>query len=125
MFSILIAEDETGLRELIGLTLEEGGRRILYANNGQQAIEVAEREQPNLTFMDIRMPVVDGIEATRQIKTNPKLTKIPIIIVTALADQSHRKQALAAGATFYITKPFSPLKLLEIVDVIEQGRSPV
>ena len=86
--------------------LEAKGYRILLAIDGQQAIDLAKAEHPDLILMDIQMPVMDGIEAIKQIRLNPDLVNIPIVALTALAMVGDREKCLASGASDYLAKPF-------------------
>jgi CheY-like chemotaxis protein len=81
------------------------GYEILLAKNGRDAIDLAKTHQPHLILMDIQMPEMDGIEATKQIRSNPALMNIPIIALTGLAMAGDREKCLAAGANLYLTKP--------------------
>ena len=92
--------------------LEANGYRILLATDGQQAIDLAKAEHPDLILMDIQMPVIDGIEAIKQIRLDPNLVNIPIIALTALAMAGDRESCLAAGANEYLSKPIK-LKSLD------------
>jgi CheY-like chemotaxis protein len=88
----------------------------LLAKNGQEAIAIAKAHQPDIILMDIQMPTMDGIEATRQIRLDPNLVDIPIIAMTALAMSGDRDRCLAAGANEYVSKP---LKLKQLVTTIQ------
>ena len=119
MLSILIAEDDPRLRELLSTTLQADNRRILLAQDGQEAIEAAERERPDLIFMDVMMPTINGIEAVGRIKAIPRLRKTPIVMVTSMDDASTEAEARKAGATLFLTKPYDPVKIMKIVELVE------
>jgi PAS domain S-box-containing protein len=109
---LLFAEDNPTNRLMIGEYLESQGYRVILAGNGAEALLLAETVAPDIILMDIQMPVMDGLEAIGRIRSNPKLTSVPIIALTALAMAGDRERCLAAGADDYLTKPVS-LRLLE------------
>ena len=109
---ILLAEDNNANVRTFTSYLEAKGYRMLLAIDGQQAIAIAKSNPPDLILMDIQMPVMDGIEAIKQIRLNPDLVDIPIIALTALAMAGDREKCLAVGANEYLTKPVK-LKSLE------------
>lgn len=112
---ILIAEDDSWNMEVIVLYLENYGFRFMCVNNGEEALQQAEREQPALILMDIQMPVMDGLEAIKQIRRDPNLAETPIIAITALAMTGDRDRCLAAGANEYLSKP---VKLKDLATII-------
>ncbi len=114
---ILIADDNEANISTLSAYLEAKGYRLLLAKNGQEAIAIAKEHHPDLILMDIQMPVLDGLEATRQIRLDPNLVNVPIIAITALAMTGDREQCLAAGANEYITKP---VKLKQLASDIQQ-----
>ncbi|MFC1537725.1 response regulator [Gemmatimonadota bacterium] len=117
MKKILIVDDQLEVRELVEVTLRTGDYVILKAENGDQAIEVARSEKPDLILMDIMMPGgMDGLEATRIIKESPEIKDCVIIMLTAKGQQADRRKGLEAGATEYFSKPFSPLELIRTVE---------
>ena len=102
---VLVVEDNEDSRYVMRLALEVLGYRVCEAENGEEAITVADRERPNAILMDITMPVLDGLKATARIRERPGLETIPIIAVTAHQDIDLRAGALASGFTAYVTKP--------------------
>ena len=96
------------LRDLLG----NAGYELIEAETGEEALTAVETQRPDLILMDIQLPVMDGYEATRRIRSNPELKSIPIIAVTSYALAGDEAKALAVGCTAYITKPFSPRALL-------------
>lgn len=112
---ILVVEDELTNQEVAEVILRNQGYQVLLAANGQEAIEKAVAEQPDLIIMDILMPVLDGLTATRQIKTNPRTASIPVVAVTAKASNSDRDAAEAAGCDGFLAKPYRNKTLVEIV----------
>jgi CheY-like chemotaxis protein len=113
---ILLAEDNEANIATISSYLGAKGYRIMSAKNGQEAIALAKSHQPDLILMDVQMPVMDGLEATKQIRLDPSLVNIPIIALTALAMEGDRDRCLAAGANEYISKP---IKLKQLVHLIQ------
>jgi len=103
--TILIAEDHPDSREALGALLEAFGFEVLLAVNGLEAVDIAHRDHPDLILMDVMMPALDGLEATRQIRASPETRDIPIITLTAL-DQA-REKALDAGANDFLAKPIN------------------
>jgi two-component system cell cycle response regulator DivK len=113
---VLIVEDNALNLKLLNDLLEYRGYRILSTASGEAALELAEREMPDLVLMDIQLPDVSGIEATRRLKANPKTMRIPVVAVTAFAMSGDQAKILAAGCDEYVPKPFKVAELLEIVD---------
>jgi PAS domain S-box-containing protein len=114
---ILLAEDNKSNVATFTSYLEAKGYRFVFATDGQQAITIAKAEHPDLILMDIQMPVLDGLEAIKQIRLDPNLVDIPIIALTALAMAGDRERCLDAGANEYLQKP---LKLKQLATSIQQ-----
>lgn len=109
---ILVVEDHEDNRRIMRDMLRKAGFEVLEATTGEQGVVLAETHIPDLILMDIQMPVLDGYEATRRIKTIPELRDIPVIVVTSYALSGEDAMAQAAGAAAYVSKPFSPRQLL-------------
>jgi two-component system, cell cycle response regulator DivK len=109
---ILVVEDHEDNRQILRDLLASAGYEMLEAENGEVGVAAAIAEQPDLILMDIQLPILDGYEATRQIKANPALKDIPIIVVTSYALSGDEDKARAAGCDAYIAKPYSPRQLL-------------
>ena len=109
---ILIVEDQEDNRQILRDLLGSVGYEVVEAVNGEAALEIAAAQRPDVILMDIQMPLMDGYEATRRIKADPALNKIPIIVVTSYALSGDEEKARAAGCDGYITKPYSPRALL-------------
>jgi CheY-like chemotaxis protein len=123
MSTVLIVDDDPFIRRLIVTTLEGVSAYVLHeAGDGAQAVRAAAREAPRLVFLDIDMPVLDGIEACRQMRAVPAMAGAKIVMLTASAEDSARDRAQEAGADFFLTKPFSPLELLRLVAELDGGR---
>ena len=115
MKTILIADDEESLRTLIETTLEAPGLRILQAADGNQAVDLARQEHPDLILLDWRMPGKTGIEVAEVLRSQPATADIAILMLTAMGQEQDRQRGLALGIRAYLVKPFSPLQLLECV----------
>lgn len=117
MASVLIADDDPFVRRLIVTTLEDvAGFDLVEAANGREAVEVALREHPELVFLDVDMPELDGFEACRRLRAEPDTARAMIVMLTAAAGDSAEREAETAGADLFLSKPFSPLALLRLVD---------
>ena len=112
MKKVLVVEDVDMNRELMVQLLEDR-YEVIEAANGQDGVEAAERERPELILMDLSLPVMNGWEATRRLKANPDLKSIPIIALTAHAMKGDRETALAAGCDDYLVKPIDEDELME------------
>ena len=113
---ILVVDDEAYVVRSLRFVLERAGYTVLEARDGQGALEAARRERPDLIFLDILLPQVDGIEVCRAVKSSEELRSIPVIMLTAKSQEIDREEAFAAGADEYMTKPFSPSRAVERVD---------
>jgi two-component system chemotaxis response regulator CheY len=115
--TILIVDDDPTIRKLIATTLEDvSGYRLQEAADGQEAVERAVRARPEIVFLDIDMPRVNGIEACRRLRSDPATASATIVMLTGDSDDAAERSAHAAGADLFLTKPFSPLHLLRLVD---------
>jgi len=106
---VLAVDDELQMRDLLNLFLTRDGYDVLLASNGEDAIELAEKENPQIILLDIKMPGIDGIEVCRRLKANRKTQSIPIIVISGLGD--HKMEAIEAGADDFINKPIDMLEL--------------
>ena len=109
---ILVVEDQEDNRRIMRDLLTSVGYEVIEAVTGEDGVATAESQRPDLILMDIQLPGLDGYEATRQIKTNPDLEHIPIIVVTSYALSGDDVKAFEAGCNAYVSKPFSPRELL-------------
>ena len=109
---ILVVEDQADNRRILRDMLGNAGYELIEAESGEEALMAVEAQRPDLILMDIQLPVMDGYEATRRIKSNPALKAVPIIAVTSYALSGDEGKARAAGCNAYVTKPFSPRALL-------------
>jgi DNA-binding response OmpR family regulator len=118
MAKILIAEDERDIRDLITFTLRFAGHDVVAASNGEEALEKALKEIPDLILMDVRMPRMTGYEACKRMKAEESIKDIPVAFLSAKGQESEVNAGLDAGAVEYILKPFSPDQLTERVKAI-------
>jgi two-component system cell cycle response regulator DivK len=112
MKTILVVEDQEDNRQILRDLLGSAGFRIIEAHDGAQALIVARSQRPDLILMDIQLPLVDGYEATRNIKREPELKHIPVIAVTSYALSGDEQRAREAGCDAYVAKPYSTRHLL-------------
>ena len=116
MLSVLIADDEPYVVELVRVTLEDDRVRVFEAADGQTALAVAEALAIDLVLLDVHLPDLNGLEVCRALRANPRFASARIVMLTAAAQQDDVMRGLAAGADDYLTKPFSPVRLLSLVD---------
>jgi two-component system cell cycle response regulator DivK len=109
---ILIIEDQEDNRAIMRDLLSAAGFELIEAMNGEEGVKLAQSERPDLILMDIQLPIIDGYEATRQIRAIDDLKSIPIIAVTSYALSGDEAKARATGCNGYVAKPFSPRQLL-------------
>jgi two-component system, cell cycle response regulator DivK len=113
--TVLIVEDQIEMRAIASAYLERYGYRVLATDNGADAVRQARAEQPDLIFMDVSIPGMDGIRATAEIKRDPATRAIPVVIVTAHPYGSVGKRAVDAGCDGWLNKPCDPRRLLQEV----------
>ena len=121
---LLIVDDEAHIRMLIGQTLEEledEGVNFFTAENGEQALEIIQAERPQLVFLDVMMPKMNGMEVCRKVKKELLLDKVFIVLLTAKGQELDRQKGQEVGADLYMTKPFDPevilLKARQVLDL--------
>jgi CheY-like chemotaxis protein len=121
---VLIVDDDQFIRKLIATTLEDVTTFELHeASDGLEALEVAKREHPAIVFLDVDMPGLDGIEACRRLRADDETGATTIVMLTAAHGDAVQGQAEQAGADLFLTKPFSPLDLLRLVDGLSEQTS--
>lgn len=116
MTTILVVDDEAPIVDLVRFTLEDADVRVVEASDGAEALVLARRIKPDLVLLDVHMPKLDGLEVCRQLRREPDFARTPIVMLTASGQQADRSSGLSAGADEYLTKPFSPLALLALVE---------
>jgi len=114
--TILIVENEISNRILIEKVLSTRGYRCLSASNGREALDLLDREVVDLILTDLSMPVLDGYRTIQLIRARPGISQVPIVAVTAYALNDENEAAMQIGCNEYLTKPFKPRQLLEVVD---------
>jgi CheY-like chemotaxis protein len=110
---ILLVEDNEVNRRLAGFLLRSQGYEVREATTAQEALEILKVERPDLIIMDIQLPGMDGLEATKKIKEQPEIADIPVLAVTSYAMKGDREKALAAGCVGYITKPINKVTFIQ------------
>lgn len=121
MSKVLLVEDNEMNRDMLSRRLQRKGFDVVFALDGQLAVSMAESERPDIILMDMSLPVMDGWEATRQIKGKEDLNSIPIIALTAHAMSGDREKALEAGCEDYDTKPVDFPRLIDKINTLLQG----
>ena len=118
MKKILIVDDRPEVVELVRVILEGEDYEIVDASNGKEALKKARLEKPDLVLLDVVMPKMDGFEVCRKLKKDPQTKEIPIIMLTAKAQEVNQEKGREVGARDYLTKPFSPSALLTKIEEI-------
>ena len=117
-YKILVVDDENDILEFIQYNLKKEGYEVHLAHNGQEAIDIAKKVKPDLILLDVMMPVMDGIEACKQIKSDSDLEKTFIVFLTARAEEYSEIAGFNAGADDYIAKPIKPRVLISRINAI-------
>ncbi len=118
---LLIVDDEAHIRMLIEQTLEDledEGVELLFADNGEKALSIIQEEEPDLVFLDVMMPKMNGMEVCQRVKKELNLTGVYIILLTAKGQEVDRQKGLEMGADRYMTKPFDPDEMYAIAEEI-------
>ena len=116
MLTILIADDEPHVVELVRVTLEDDRVRVVDTSDGIRALQLAGELEPELVFLDVNLRGLNGLEVCRRLRREPALAGVPIVMLSAAAQRDDVLRGMAAGATQYLTKPFSPVRLLSLVE---------
>ena len=124
MAKILLVEDNEMNRDMLSRRLIRKGYEVVMALDGRQAVEMASGENPDLIIMDMSLPVIDGWEATRQVKAAPATRAIPVIALTAHAMAGDREKAIEAGCDDYDTKPIDLARLLGKITILLERKQP-
>ena len=122
--TILVVDDFDDTRLLLRTWLEKKGFRVVEAENGNQAVAKAEAERPDLIIMDVEMPEMDGLSATRKIRTLKQLEGVPVLAVSAYGAAQYRQEALAAGCNEYVSTPFEPDDLEKLIRSLISDEKP-
>ena len=115
---ILAVDDERHIVRLIQVNLERAGYQVITAYDGREALKKIEQEHPDLVVLDVMMPYMNGLETMKQIRSNPKTHSLPVIMLTAKAQDQDAFRGYEYGADIYLTKPFNPVELLTFVNRI-------
>lgn len=118
MKTILVVDDEPSLRALISTTLADAEYRIVEAGDGNSALRLAREELPDLLLLDWMLPGRSGIEVAERLRADPATRELPILMLTAMGQQQDRARAAGLGLCGYLTKPFSPLELIDRVRAV-------
>ncbi len=121
--TILLAEDFDDTRLMMKMWLTKRGYRVIEAETGEEAIAAAQREHPDLIIMDMMMPGMNGLDATHQIRQYQSLRTTPIVAVSAYGADEYRSVAIEAGCDEYVSTPFEPRELAELIDSLLASRS--
>jgi CheY-like chemotaxis protein len=116
MDTVLIADDQAPIRALVSTTLESEEYQLVQASDGDQAWELLHQHRPTIAILDVNMPGMDGLTLTRAIRKDPELASIRVILLTSESTERDIELGMQAGADLYLTKPFSPLELITIVE---------
>jgi DNA-binding response OmpR family regulator len=120
--TVLVVDDDPVILKLLEVNFEMEGFAVLVAHDGEEGIEVARTGKPDVIVSDIMMPKVSGLELVTALKGDPGTSKIPIILLSAKAQNADVRSGLDAGADDYVTKPFEPLDLVDRVNKLLDGR---
>jgi DNA-binding response OmpR family regulator len=115
---VLVADDSRTVLSMVTSRLERRGYEVVTAANGEDALQLARQRVPTLVILDVEMPGIDGLEVTRRLRAEPATSEVPIVLLTSLDEEMAVVAGFAAGATGYITKPFSPQELEDQIDGI-------
>ncbi|GAA1935313.1 response regulator [Nocardioides marmoribigeumensis] len=121
--TVVLAEDDVDIRDLVQIVLEGLDLTVTAVGNGAEALAECRRVKPRLLLLDITMPIMNGLEVCREVRADPELKDVPVILMTARAQASDVQAGMEAGADTYIIKPFGPIELREHVeDILGNGR---
>jgi DNA-binding response OmpR family regulator len=119
---VLVADDDGDILALVTFRLERSGYRVVQASDGAQALDLARERTPDLAVLDVMMPRLTGLEVTRALREDERTQDVPVILLTARAQESDVQAGLDAGANTYVSKPFSPRDLRERVEALLASR---
>jgi DNA-binding response OmpR family regulator len=122
--TVLVVDDDPVILKLLEVNFEMEGFAVLIARDGAEGIDVARNERPDIIVSDIMMPKASGLELVTALKSDPGTSDIPIILLSAKAQNADVRSGLDAGADDYVTKPFEPLDLVDRVNRLLDGRKP-
>jgi two-component system, OmpR family, response regulator MtrA len=120
MARIVVADDDADIRDLVVFKLEQSGHEVVPVGDGAAAVEACQEAVPDLVILDLMMPGMGGLDACRALRAQPALARVPVILLTARAQESDIEQGFNAGADDYVVKPFSPRELASRVSAVLQ-----
>lgn len=115
---VLIVDDHADTREMLRILLNMNGCRVIEAEDGEQAMSVAEKGHPDLILLDVKMPLLDGLTVTRLIRSHPVLKEVPIVLITGMAKPQLHREALSAGCNDCLIKPLDFERLQELINLL-------
>jgi len=118
---VIVIDDEPFILMMIEDKLKQAGLRVITMRESKNALSLIKKERPDLVILDWMMPELSGIELCKMLKGDPDISDIPVILLTAKGQDTDKQMGLQCGATLYITKPFSPRGLLEMVNKVIRG----
>ena len=124
MARIVVADDDADIRDLVVFKLRQAGHDVQAVEDGAAAVEACQATPPDLVVLDVMMPGMGGLDATRALRLDPRLARVPVILLTARAQESDIEQGFGAGADDYVVKPFSPRELAaRVAAVLARSRA--
>lgn len=122
MTKVMVVDDEPDIVRLVSFSLKRHGFDVIVATDGLTALAIAEKEQPDLILMDVMMPVMNGHEASKKLRENPRTGQIPILMLSAKSQRSEMAAGIESGASEYICKPFTPSELVaQVTKFVGEG----
>lgn len=119
---MLVVDDDPQVLGLLRLNFEMEGYEVSCASDGTEALEAVARDDPDLVVCDIMMPGIDGLEVVRRLRADPATADLPVVVLSAKAMRSDLRAGMDAGADEYVTKPFDPVELIDVVSRLLAGR---
>lgn len=120
---VLVVDDDPQVLKLLRVNFELEGFEVMSATNGEEALELVRGDTPDVVVCDVMMPGIDGLEVVRRLRAHPDTVSLPLVVVSAKAQQADVRAGLKLGADEYVTKPFDPAELIEIVQRLLDERS--
>lgn len=120
---VLVVDDDPQVLRLLRVNFELEGYEVMSATNGEEALELVRGDSPDVVVCDVMMPGIDGLEVVRRLRADPATVTLPLVVVSAKAQRSDVRQGLKLGADAYVTKPFDPAELLDVVAQLLDKRS--
>jgi CheY-like chemotaxis protein len=112
---VLVVDDDPQVLKLLRLNFELEGYDVVSATNGEEALELVRGDSPDVVVCDVMMPGIDGLEVVRRLRAHPDTVTLPLVVVSAKAQRADVSEGLRLGADAYVTKPFDPIELLQVV----------